>query len=129
MMRRQGKHLRHATDHFLLLLESLNASCPSHSDGQRAEEASGSDTLNLNYDVRARGTPMEGSRVAAHATLEHTIERIRASVHPESPAANIDRPVRLEAVTPHAQVLGSSFGREVRIALTFNLCAHARLTV
>ena len=111
-MPRQGKHLRHATDHFSLLLDSLQA--PPQSYGQRADATNGG-ILKLNYDVRARGTPMEGSRAAARATLERTMERIRTTVHAESSAANIDMPVRLEAVTPHLQVLGSTFGREVSI--------------
>ena len=56
---------------------------------------------------------MEGSRTAAREALERTIDRLKKTVVAESPSTQMDRPVRLEAVTPHLQILRSSFGREV----------------
>ncbi|EJD04303.1 uncharacterized protein FOMMEDRAFT_133608 [Fomitiporia mediterranea MF3/22] len=111
-----GKHLRHATDHFSLLLDSLstadlNASSTGASQirQRQREPESEPELLELNYDVRARGTPMESSRASARATLESTIARLQRLV----PGAERDRPVRLRAVTPYAQTFRTSFGREL----------------
>ncbi|KAI5124443.1 hypothetical protein M0805_008327 [Coniferiporia weirii] len=94
-----GKHLRHARDHFSLLLDSVDA-------------ASGAAVYELCYDVRARGTPMEGSRAAASGALEECIARLLRV----GPQARMDAPLTLNAVTPHMQAFSTSFGRELWFA-------------
>lgn len=98
----EGKHLRHARDHYELLLDSLNDT------GEVVSE--------LSYDVRSRGTPMESSREAACAALESTASRLEAIV----PRVRLDAPLTLNAVTPHPQTLGTTFGREVRPFLSLS---------
>ena len=63
----------------------------------------------LNYDVRSRNTPMEGSRQAAHDALKDAIAQLDRVV----PTAKLDEPLTLNAVTPYPQTLQSTFGREV----------------
>jgi len=91
-----GKHLRHAKDHFALLLDSVS-SPPPHT---------------LNYDVRVRNTPMETSRQAAIETLKELIAQLEAVV----PKTRMDEPITLNAVTPYHQVFETTFGREVWFA-------------
>lgn len=88
-----GKHLRHALDHYSLLLESLN-----------------SKPVVLNYDKRQRDRPMETSRVAAVEAFEETI---RAMEHLNDNPVDIDTELTLNAVTPFPQTLKSAVGREV----------------
>ena len=88
-----GKHLRHARDHFVLLLDSVSSQ-PPHV---------------LNYDVRSRNTPMESNRQAAHEALKDAIAQLERVV----PTAKLDEPLTLNAVTPYPQTLQSTFGREV----------------
>ena len=92
-----GKHLRHARDHFVLLVDSV-----SSSDGLTAP--------NLSYDVRLRNTPMETSRKAAIDSLNESIDRLKEIVT----RLTMDQPITLNAVTPHDQVFQTTFGREVR---------------
>lgn len=89
-----GKHLRHARDHFVLLVESVSAP-PPHI---------------LSYDKRCRNTPMESSRSAAREALIEAIRQLEAFV----PTAQMDTPITLQAVTPHLQEFQTTFGREVR---------------
>lgn len=89
-----GKHLRHARDHFVLLLDA-NASSPPHV---------------LSYDKRLRNTPMESSRTAARDALNECITNLQEAV----PKARIAEPITLHAVTPYPQVMETTFGREVR---------------
>lgn len=91
-----GKHLRHARDHFILLLESLNKDT-----GEVLDE--------LSYDVRTRNTPMETSRAAAMEALEDCANRLVQLV----PKASLDADLVLNAITPHMQRFKTSFGREV----------------
>ena len=98
-----GKHLRHARDHFALLMDTVSASQPPYV---------------LNYDVRSRNTPMESSRRAAHDSLVAAIEQLRTVV----PTMKMDEPLTLNAVTPYAQTLQSTFGREVRLIATGSAC-------
>ncbi|PSR73159.1 hypothetical protein PHLCEN_2v10971 [Hermanssonia centrifuga] len=88
-----GKHLRHARDHFVLLLDCISSEPP----------------YVLNYDVRTRNTPMESSRQAAHESLKDAISKMGTVV----PNARLDEPLTLNAVTPYPQTLQSTFGREV----------------
>ena len=91
-----GKHLRHARDHFSLLLDSI-------------DPQTGNVINELCYDVRSRGTPMETSRAAAREALEECVERLEGLV----PKTKKDEVVVLNAVTPHMQTFRTSFGREV----------------
>lgn len=54
---------------------------------------------------------MESNLSAAREALLETVTWIENVV----PGINLNEPVTLNAVTPHAQVFGSSFGREVSI--------------
>jgi len=92
-----GKHLRHARDHFVLLLQSAS-SPPPHI---------------LNYDTRSRNTPMESSRSAARDALMETIHQLEAFV----PTAHMSTPITLHAVTPDLQEFQTTFGREVGTSL------------
>jgi len=91
-----GKHLRHARDHFMLLMDSIATNGPHI----------------LNYDVRSRNTPMETSRQHAHDAFSEAIARLRKEV----PSARLDEPITLHAVTPYPQVVQTSFGRELWFA-------------
>ena len=53
---------------------------PSNSPTSFVPPPQQQEPLRLNYDVRARGTPMETNRAAAHATLERTVERLRYAI-------------------------------------------------
>ncbi|KIP11438.1 hypothetical protein PHLGIDRAFT_99650 [Phlebiopsis gigantea 11061_1 CR5-6] len=88
-----GKHLRHARDHFSLLIDTMEAQPP----------------YVLNYDVRSRNQPMETSRRAAHDALRECIARLEKVV----PYQRMDEPVTLNAVTPYPQTMQSTFGREL----------------
>ncbi|KAG6897922.1 hypothetical protein C0992_009074 [Termitomyces sp. T32_za158] len=88
-----GKHLRHARDHFVLLMDSV-CSPPPHI---------------LSYDKRGRNTPMESSRSAARAALMEAIQQLETHV----PLAQMDTPIILHAVTPDLQEFQTTFGREV----------------
>jgi len=91
-----GKHLRHARDHFLLLLDSVS-SPPPHE---------------LCYDIRMRNTPMESNLVDARAALKDIISKLEEVV----PRSKLEEPMTLRAVTPYMQVFQTSFGRELWFA-------------
>ncbi|KAH9835791.1 uncharacterized protein C8Q71DRAFT_763457 [Rhodofomes roseus] len=91
-----GKHLRHARDHFVLLMECLSTPSPHI----------------LNYDVRSRNTPMESSRQAARGALDAAIEQLNQTV----PRAKMEEPITLRAITPYPQVVQTTFGRELWFA-------------
>ncbi|KAI0374434.1 hypothetical protein BV20DRAFT_936190 [Pilatotrama ljubarskyi] len=91
-----GKHLRHARDHFVLLLDAISTPAPHV----------------LSYDKRARNTPMESNRKAAMDALNDAIARL----HEVVPTARMAEPITLHAVTPYPQVLETSFGRELWFA-------------
>jgi hypothetical protein len=88
-----GKHLRHARDHFALLLDSLIGSTAPH---------------RVNYDTRVRNTPMETSRDAARQALSETAERLR-----KLKVQDVDQEMILDAITPYPQTFKTSIGREV----------------
>ncbi|TCD70090.1 hypothetical protein EIP91_005072 [Steccherinum ochraceum] len=91
-----GKHLRHARDHFMLLMDSMTTSAPHI----------------LNYDVRSRNTPMESCRQSALDAFSEAIARLRREV----PTIALDEPITLHAVTPYPQIVQTSFGRELWFA-------------
>ncbi|EMD41661.1 hypothetical protein CERSUDRAFT_79296 [Gelatoporia subvermispora B] len=91
-----GKHLRHARDHFVLLLQSVS------SEGATV----------LNYDVRLRNTPMETSRIAAREALLETMAELEKVV----PTMNMEESVTLQAITPYPQLMQTTFGRELWFA-------------
>jgi hypothetical protein len=88
-----GKHLRHARDHFTLLLDCVTRPPP----------------YVLSYDVRSRNTPMETSREAARVAIESAIAQLKEVV----PGVPLDAPITLHAVTPYSQTMQTTFGREV----------------
>jgi len=89
-----GKHLRHARDHFVLLVACMSQP-PPHI---------------LSYDTRIRNTPMETSRASAKEALLDAISQLEELVL----TADMKAPITLHAVTPYAQEFQSTFGREVR---------------
>ncbi|KIK71313.1 hypothetical protein GYMLUDRAFT_211427 [Collybiopsis luxurians FD-317 M1] len=91
-----GKHLRHARDHFELLLTCITSPPP----------------YVLNYDVRSRNTPMETNRAAARTALMETMQRLKDIV----PTCNWNEPITLNAVTPFSQTFQTSFARELWFA-------------
>ncbi|KAG9104948.1 hypothetical protein FRC06_005015 [Ceratobasidium sp. 370] len=102
-----GKHLRHARDHYVLLVQSVASSDPS------AASSNGKSPANLSYDVRIRDTPMETSIAAGLKAFEEII----TALDEVSKYVQEDKPVVLTADTgPYQQVLGSTFGRELWFA-------------
>jgi len=91
-----GKHLRHARDHFVLLLETVSSPSP-HS---------------LSYDTRHRNTPMESSRSTARAAIMDTIQQLETHF----PLVQMNTPITLHAVTPALQEFQTTFGRELWFA-------------
>jgi len=91
-----GKHLRHARDHFSLLLDCVSRPRP----------------YVLSYDVRSRNTPMETSREAARTAIENTMAQLKKVV----PDVPLNAPLTLHAVTPYSQTMQSTFGRELWFA-------------
>ncbi|PFH49224.1 hypothetical protein AMATHDRAFT_63606 [Amanita thiersii Skay4041] len=97
-----GKHLRHARDHFHLLLDCMTKAPPR----------------TLSYDTRARNTPMESSRSSAKESLTETIEQLGKVI----PMANSSDVLTLHAVTPFLQEFQTTFGRELWFAALH--CVH-----
>ncbi|KAF7437087.1 hypothetical protein PC9H_003921 [Pleurotus ostreatus] len=95
-----GKHLRHARDHFILLVESVSSEYV------------------LNYDVRSRNTPMESSLSEARVALIDAITRLEKVV----PQVDIHQRMALNAITPYPQTLETTFGRELWFAALH--CIH-----
>ena len=93
----EGKHLRHARDHYTLLLDALESPPPRV----------------VNYDIRLRNTPMESSKAAAKEALKDTLGRLEKLVPNQ---ALVDEKLTLNAVTPHPQVFETTFGREVSVS-------------
>lgn len=91
-----GKHLRHALDHFTLLLDALDVETVA---------------LALSYDVRKRNTPVETSCDAARAAYERVITRLEALNDTKRVA--LAQAVQLAAETPHHVNVPTSFGREL----------------
>ncbi|KAF4572665.1 hypothetical protein EYR40_004254 [Pleurotus pulmonarius] len=95
-----GKHLRHARDHFVLLVESVSSGYV------------------LNYDVRSRNTPMESSLSEARVALIDAVTRLEKVV----PQVDIHQRMILNAITPYPQTLETTFGRELWFAALH--CIH-----
>lgn len=97
-----GKHLRHARDHFLLLVDCMSLPEPHP----------------LCYDVRVRNQPMETSLQAARTALEETIARLEEVVFRHG----LEERITLTAITPFSNVLQTTFGRELWFASLH--CVH-----
>jgi len=91
-----GKHLRHARDHFQLLLDCIETP-PPHV---------------LSYDKRSRNTPMESTRRQAREAIEATKQKFAVLV----PKARLNAPLTLHAITPYEQTFQSTVGRELWFA-------------
>lgn len=91
-----GKHLRHARDHFILLIDCVVGSQP----------------YVLSYDVRNRNTPMESSLSQAHDAFISAISRLKELE--TSPSVTLEQAITLNAVTPFPHTFETTFGREVR---------------
>ncbi|KAG2077040.1 hypothetical protein BDR04DRAFT_1067516 [Suillus decipiens] len=91
-----GKHLRHARDHFILLIECVSGPTPHI----------------FSYDTRIRNRPMENNLSEARAALKQVISRVEEVV----PTVNLDLPLTLNAVTPFMQTFETTFGRELWFA-------------
>ena len=113
-LRTSGKHLRHARDHFELLLQSITSHPP----------------FIVSYDKRMRNTPMETSVPSAREALSSTISQLdhllsvcevdsehgKGFVALNDRQIGLDEPMTLNAVTPDMQALQTSFGRELWFA-------------
>jgi len=88
-----GKHLRHARDHFVLLVECIQSPSPRV----------------LSYDTRIRNTPMESSLEAARAAILDTVKQLENAV----PTATFDEEISLQAITPYMHSFKTTIGREV----------------
>ncbi|KAG0703120.1 hypothetical protein DFH29DRAFT_917967 [Suillus ampliporus] len=91
-----GKHLRHARDHFILLIDCVSGPAPHI----------------FSYDARSRNTPMETSLSDAREAFKQAISRVEEVV----PITNFDLPLTLNAVTPFMQTFETTFGRELWFA-------------
>jgi len=85
--------MRHALDHFTLLLDSITSPPP----------------YEFSYDTRKRNVPMETSKSAARQTLLDGIARLQDVV----PKVNMDESMTLNAITPFLHSYQTTFGREV----------------
>lgn len=88
---------RHILDHYRLLLDGLD-----HPQSI------------VNYDTRERDLPLETSREAALEALRSLVQRFGQAM----PRVDLAKPLHLLALTPEAQELETTFGREVRLALS-----------
>ncbi|KAF9535523.1 hypothetical protein CPB83DRAFT_888227 [Crepidotus variabilis] len=98
-----GKHLRHARDHYVLLL-----SCVKKPEAPRA----------FSYDTRIRNTPMETQRQSAKESILETVAQLEEFI----PNVNFDEEISLEAVTPYMHSFKTTIGREVWFASLH--CVH-----
>ena len=96
-----GKHLRHARDHFILLIDCVVGRQP----------------YVLSYDVRSRNTPMESSLYEAHNALVSARSRLKELE--SSLSIELDQVITLNAVTPFPHTFETTFGREVRVKSTY----------
>ncbi|KAF8887949.1 hypothetical protein CPB84DRAFT_1684445 [Gymnopilus junonius] len=99
-----GKHLRHARDHFELLLACMQ----SPTSSPRV----------LSYDTRIRNTPMETSIAGARTALLDTVKSLQEIV----PSANFGEEITLQAITPHMHSFKTTIGRELWFASLH--CVH-----
>lgn len=102
-----GKHLRHITDHYRLLLDGL---------------AGGVIDYDSRSDAQHRDVEMETSRAAAQQRLA----QIRQRLMDEADHTSADRPLELQATTPRRVSMQTTFGRELWFA-SLHLIHHASL--
>ncbi|KIJ68654.1 hypothetical protein HYDPIDRAFT_106886 [Hydnomerulius pinastri MD-312] len=93
-----GKHLRHARDHFILLLDCII----------------GEEPYVLSYDTRSRNTPMESKLSEAREALKSAISQLKG--FETSSPTKLDQVMTLNAVTPFPQAFETTFGRELWFA-------------
>jgi len=91
-----GKHIRHAADHYNLLIKAVTGD-PPHT---------------LSYDIRVRDTTVETSPESARGALLAIIEALKDVVI----STPLDAPVILHAITPFPAVMNTTFGRELWFA-------------
>ncbi|PPQ71607.1 hypothetical protein CVT26_010542 [Gymnopilus dilepis] len=104
-----GKHLRHARDHFELLLACMQSQPPRV----------------LSYDTRIRNTPMETSIEGARTALLDSVKRLEETV----PTISFDEEITLQAITPYMHTFKSTLGREVRLTITSHIYWLRRIAV
>ncbi|KAG8957325.1 hypothetical protein FRC03_010264 [Tulasnella sp. 419] len=92
-----GKHMRHARDHFNLLVQSVGQGKPPYP---------------LSYDVRTRDTPMEKSLSAAREQIRTSIADLKRVFDPDR-GIGAEAEVELSAITPFPLSFKSSVGREL----------------
>ncbi|KJA25997.1 hypothetical protein HYPSUDRAFT_36852 [Hypholoma sublateritium FD-334 SS-4] len=97
-----GKHLRHARDHYVLLVDCITGPAPRV----------------LSYDTRIRNTPMETSIAGARKALLDTIKQLECVV----PTMDFDEEITLQAITPHMHSFKTTTGRELWFASLH--CVH-----
>ncbi|KAF9509035.1 hypothetical protein BS47DRAFT_185316 [Hydnum rufescens UP504] len=90
-----GKHIRHAVEHYNLLLKAVS------------EGPAGGPHV-LSYDVRSRNTPMETSSRLARDELENVIKQLQSTLS----TVPLEDSITLHAVTPFPAVMQTTFGRE-----------------
>ncbi|KAG6818437.1 hypothetical protein H0H93_004988 [Arthromyces matolae] len=90
-----GKHLRHALDHFDVLMKSVSSS--------------GSPPYRLSYDQKERDTSIESNLSAAKSAISTCIKLLNE----HASSTQLDTPIILEAVTPAQVELKTTFGREL----------------
>lgn len=129
----QGKHLRHARDHFNLLAQvrGILAIVPSVLKLKlpRIQCLSKPPPFVLSYDIRTRDTPMERSLSAAISCLQTSIDDLNSILGDDVSDGSIehggrdtklanDTLITLNAVTPFPQTFQTSLGREVSLINT-----------
>lgn len=114
-----GKHIRHLTDHYRLLLEGLSESGASAAtkdeDAARLAGAAPLPPIHVNYDVRLRNGPVETSHQACLDSVVQLKERLARETG-EGHEIDPERRVRLTATTPVEVQVSTSFARELWFA-------------
>jgi len=91
-----GKHLRHAADHYNLLVKAASTEPP----------------YSLSYDIRVRDTAVETSTDSARDAFLTIIGALKHIVT----STPLDAPIMLHAMTPFPAVMNTTFGRELWFA-------------
>ncbi|BGP53442.1 hypothetical protein JCM8202_001085 [Rhodotorula sphaerocarpa] len=124
-----GKHIRHLTDHYRLLLEGLSESGASAAtkdeDAARLAGAAPLPPIHVNYDVRLRNGPVETSHQACLDSVVQLKERLARETG-EGHEIDPERRVRLTATTPVEVQVSTSFARELWFA-SFHAVHHFAL--
>jgi hypothetical protein len=113
-----GGHVRHCLDHVSALVGAAEAA----GDGRRA-----AGDLDLDYDVRRRGTPIEHDPAAACAAMAELVQRLTA-VDPSCWNRTVRVHLALTTTMPAAAVL-STLGRELAFVLSHSVHHNAMIRV